>query len=382
MTERKLMKDGFDGSAIRRISKALRKTLPDFGENFPDFSEKRFQEQALNGIEKLELKQRVSHLVRVLHSSLPGDFEKAAKTLSQIPPYWDRGDESDPLAGFAAWPLIDYVGEYGLGHPLISLELLKTLTPLFSAEFAIRPFIKEHFKLTHKHLKAWCKDPNEHVRRLVSEGTRPRLPWGQRLPQFIRNPQPVIELLERIKDDPSEYVRRSVANNLNDISKDNPELVIQICSEWSKAATNERKWIIRQATRSLVRAGNPEVFPLLGYTDNPKITIRNLRLDREIVKIGEGLSFSFDIASASKTGQSFILDYAVYYMKANKKTSPKVFKLKAMTLDPDETTAVRKTHSFKAVTTRKHYEGEHAIELLINGLPCGILEFNLAAPKR
>ena len=374
MTERKLMKDGFDKPAILRISKVLRNTLP-------DFDEKGFQEQALDGIEKLELKQRVSHLIFVLHSYLPGDFKKAAKALSQIPRCWDGGDENDPLAGFAAWPLIDYVGEYGLGHTAISLKLLRSLTPLFSAEFAIRPFIQQHFELTYKHLKVWCNDANEHVRRLVSEGTRPRLPWGQRLPRFIRNPRPVIDLLERIKDDSSEYVRRSVANNLNDISKDNPELVLRICREWNKTTTNERKWIIRRAARSLVRAGNPEVFPLLGYTDKPKITIRNLCLDRKLVKIGETLSFSFDIASASKTGQSFVLDYAVYYMKANKKTSPKVFKLKTMTLDPDETATVTKTHSFKAVTTRKHYEGEHGIELLINGVPYGFLKFDLAVPK-
>ena len=375
MTERKLMKDGFDRAAILRISKALRNALP-------DFDEEGFQEQALGGIEKFELKQRVSHLILVLHSYLPGDFKKAAEALSQIPRYWDGGDERDPLAGFGAWPLIDYVGEYGLDHTAISLELLKNLTPLFSAEFAIRPFIQQHFEPTYKQLKAWCNDANEHVRRLVSEGTRPRLPWGQRLPRFIRNAQPVVELLERIKDDPSEYVRRSVANNLNDISKDNPDLVLRICGEWSKSATNERKWIIQRAARSLVRAGRPEVFPLLGYTDKPKITIRNLRLDRKCVKIGEALCFSFDIASTSKTGQSFVLDYAVYNMKANKKTSPKVFKLKAMTLDPDETTTVTKTHSFKAVTTRKHYEGEHAIELLINGVPYGILKFDLLTAAR
>jgi 3-methyladenine DNA glycosylase AlkC len=366
------MKDGIDRQAVLRISKALRKASP-------DFDEKGFQHLALDGIEKLELKQRISHLIGALHSRLPEDFEKTAKTLALIPRYWDRGDENNPLAGFAAWPLIDYVGHYGLDHPVTSLQLLKSLTTLFSAEFAIRPFVKSHFEITYKLLERWCGDENEHVRRLVSEGTRPRLPWGERLPQFIKNPDPVIKLLERLKDDPSEYVRRSVANNLNDISKDHPELVLRLCSDWNRKASKERKWIIRQATRSLVKTGHPEVFSLLGYTENPEIEIRNYRVDKSSIKIGDTLGFSFDISSTAQRTQSFVLDYAVHYVKSNGTTSSKVFKIKAMKIGAEQTISVTKTHSFREVTTRRHYDGNHAIELLINGVAFGCLNFRLIA---
>ncbi len=372
MAEHRLLKHGLGQAAIDRIAKALGRVLP-------GFKQRAFREQALAGIEQLELKQRVAHVIGVLHTHLSDDFREAAKTLARLPHNWDGGPGDDPLAGFAAWPLIDYVGVYGLGHPDVSLSLLRKLTPLFSAEFAIRPFIDGHYTLALQHLTSWCDDPNEHVRRLVSEGTRPRLPWGQRLPRFIRNPEPVLGLLERLKDDPREYVRRSVANNLNDISKDNPDAVLRVCRAWIKGAPPERRLIIRRATRGLVKAGHPEVFSLLGYTKSPQIAVRNFRLHRKRVAPGDSLAFSCDIVSLARSKQSVVLDYAVHFMKANGKPSKKIFKLKPMELGPEQTTIVQKSHSFKQITTRRYYAGEHAIELLINGTTRGIRKFQLRA---
>lgn len=372
MTSKTLMKDGIGKPAIARISNALK-------QNLPEFNEKKFQQLALNGLDQLELKQRVYHLINVLHFYLPSNFKKTAKILQNISVSWDGGNENDPLAEFAAWPFIDYVGQYGLNHPKEALITLEKLTPLFSAEFAIRPFIKQHYELTFEFLKKCTQNDDAHVRRLASEGTRPRLPWGEQLPQFISDPSPVIELLEDLRRDNSEYVRRSVANNLNDISKDNPATVIKTCKRWKSENSPEILWIIRHATRSLVKSGHPEVFSLLGHTINPEISIRKIKLDKTSLNIGDKLSFSFTINSNSQKTQKFELDYAVHFMKANGKPSAKVFKLKKMTLSNKQAVDISKSHSFKPITTRKYYPGEHAIELLVNGKSYGLFKFNLTS---
>ena len=290
---------------------------------------------------------------------------------------WPEGDPNDPLRSFAAWPFIDYVAEYGIDHPETALPLLRKLTGLFSAEFAIRPFIINHHKVSYRHLQAWIHDDDYHVRRLVSEGTRPRLPWGQRLPGFCKDPSPVLALLEQLKDDVSESVRRSVANNLNDIAKDNPDQVISTCRRWKKNASSERQWIIRHATRSLVKSGHPGIFGLLGFTVNPRVNIEQMKLERGRIKLGESLAFSAQVISSSQQKQKLVIDYAIHHVKANGARKPKVFKLGEKTLAPGESITVSKTHAIRLITTRKYYAGVHAVELLINGKPSGSLEFEL-----
>jgi 3-methyladenine DNA glycosylase AlkC len=370
MDEQRLMKDGLNAPAIERIAESFARTIP-------RFPKKRFISDALNGLDERELKDRVRHLIGVLHDFLPADFEETADTLMAIKPIWDRGDPDDNLAGFAAWPIIDYIGEYGLDHTGKSLEALKELTSMFSAEFAIRPFIINHFKTTFQTLETWTTDPDEHVRRLVSEGSRPRLPWGQQLPQFIKDPSPVFQLLEKLKDDPSEYVRRSVANNLNDISKDHPDAIIAVSKHWKKGASAEREWIIKHATRSLVKAGHPAVFGLLGYTENPKIDFQTLEVSPTTIKLGETVEFSFQLQSTNSKPQKVVIDYAIHHMKANGKTSPKVFKFRTLEIAPGETVELTKRHAIKPITTRKYYPGEHAVEILINGHPFGRVSFKL-----
>ena len=336
-----------------------------------------FQKKALAGIDKLELKQRVDHLIEVMHDFLPADFEATARLLSGLPNHWTDTTTADSATGFAAWPFIDYVAKFGLDRPDVALPLLRRLTGLFSAEFAIRPFIINHFDVSYGHLKAWVYDPDYNVRRLVSEGTRPRLPWGQRLPDFCNDPSPVLVLLEHLKDDESETVRRSVANNLNDIAKDNPDQVISTCRRWLRNAGEERRWIIRHATRSLVKAGHPAVFGLLGYTENPEVRMGWVELDCAQIKIGESINFSADLVSESELKQNIVIDYAVHHVKANGKRKPKVFKLSAPKLSPGETVTISKTHAIRPITTRKYYAGTHAIELLVNGKSFGVVEFEL-----
>ncbi|MGD8347419.1 MAG: hypothetical protein PVI83_09230, partial [Lysobacterales bacterium] len=251
------MKHGLGRPAIERIAAALSAVVP-------GFDAKAFTSQALDGLDALELKGRVRHVMAAMHDVLPKEFRQAADCLEKVGQSWMEGDPDDPLRGFAAWPVIDYVGEYGLEEPERALETLRRLTPLFSAEFAIRGFIIRYPELAYARLEAWTEDADEHVRRLVSEGARPRLPWGQRLQEAVKDPSRGLALLERLKDDPSEYVRRSVANHLNDVSKDHPDHVVAVCRDWLQGAGPERRRLVRHATRTLVKQGHPEVFGLLG----------------------------------------------------------------------------------------------------------------------
>jgi len=370
MSEQKLMKFGLSTDAVKRICAVLTEIIDDF----PSQS---FTNNALKDLDDLELKQRVEYLIDVLADYLPTDFEKTADILLQVKQHWDWGDENDALSGFAAWPLIDYVAVHGLNHPTLALAVLKELTSLFSAEFAIRPFITEHFDVSYKTLLVWTIDSDEHVRRLASEGIRPRLPWGKRLVQFCDDPDAIFPILERLKDDSSLYVRKSVANNLNDISKDNPDKVIALCENWNQAVTSERKWIIRHALRSLVKEGREEVFPLLGYSENVELSVSEFKLESEVVQLGKHLEVELSLSSSSRQIQKLVLDYKIHHMKANGRTSSKVFKWKNITLAAGETVSFGKQHPFKIISTRQYYEGKHSIELLINGKPFGTHTFEL-----
>jgi 3-methyladenine DNA glycosylase AlkC len=354
-----LMKDALGVHAIKRIAQSVALVMP-------GFNARAFQRDAERGIDELELKARVHHLIAVLHHHYDLPFKKLSKHLQDLPAVWDRGSAADNKAGFAAWPLIDYVATHGLQYPKEALQTLEKLTPLFSAEFAIRPFIQQHTVFTYEKLLEWCEHPSEHVRRLASEGSRPRLPWGMRLPQFINNPEPLVGILEKLKVDESLYVRRSVANNLNDISKDNPEWMINLCESWLADSHEHTDWIVKHALRSLVKAGDVRVFPLLGYAAKPNVAVSDIQLDKKKIKVGDSIGFSCAIAGG-KSAQNLVVDYVVYFVKANGKLAPKVFKLKNIALAKNETITITKKHSFKPITTRRYYAGEHQLAIQING---------------
>ena len=360
MADNPLMKDGLGEAAVERIIDALRSAGA-------GFSPEAFRKDTFPTLHRLELKDRVRHLITVMRVHLPSSFPETATILRTIPEHWPADENDHAFQVYAAWPIIDYVAEHGLNHPDIALPLLRCLTPLFSAEFAIRPFLEVHTEQTYNQMLLWCMDPDDHVRRLASEGIRPRLPWGKQLPQYIDNPAPIISLLGNLKDDPSDYVRRSVANNLNDISKDHPELVIETCRRWQADKVAARQWIIRHATRTLVKAGHPAVFPLLGFTRKPKLHVSVPQLSTSHLLLGDELSMSAQITSSSQAKQHVVIDYAVHYMKSNGKTTPKVFKWKNLHLKPGQSVTLKKSHSFKKITTRRHYQGAHKIEILVNG---------------
>ncbi len=253
------------------------------------------------------------------------------------------------------------------------------MTKCSSSEFGIRFFLLAAPEKTLSVLNKWTDDKNQHVRRLVSEGTRPRLPWGMRLPLFIDDPAPVVELLEKLKDDEKEYVRRSVANNLNDIAKDHPDLVANIAEKWMIGAGKERKRLIRHACRTLIKNGDKKALRVLGY-GAPKLGDAKLEVLTPEVAFGDALQFSLSISSISNRDQLLMVDYVIHHQKANGSTSPKVFKWKSTTLSAKKSLTAIKKHGIKKITTRVYYPGAHRVEVVVNGVSVATADFQLLMP--
>lgn len=365
------MKAGLGEQAILRIAHSIKACDA-------SFKVSRFRSMCLDGLEELELKQRVDHIIVSLGKHLPQDFVKTSKILLKLPKHWDFGDPKDSMSGFAAWPVIDFVAAKGLEHPELGLKCLENLTALFSAEFAIRPFILAHPELCHSTFLEWCGHGDHHVRRLVSEGTRPRLPWGKQLKPFIEDPKTNIVLLEALRLDESPYVRKSVANHLNDIGKDHPELLLEICKVWKNEDGGKSDKLIKHALRSLVKAGHPDSFPLLGFTKKPKLVLKHFKLSHSSLKLGERMGLELEL-EAMKPSEKFVLDYAIHFVKANGKTSPKVFKWKDVEVSHElpHVLNLNKQHHIKAITTRAYYPGEHHIAIHINGVEWARESFEL-----
>jgi 3-methyladenine DNA glycosylase AlkC len=279
------------------------------------------------------------------------------------------------MAPFLYLPHVLYVAQHGLDHFEQALDLQYELTRRFSAEYSIRAYLERHPEATLARLRVWAADPDVHVRRLVSEGTRPRLPWAPRLRSFQKDPQPVLDLLELLKDDPELYVRRSVANNLNDIGKDHPAVLFETCRRWSIDASEDRHWLIRHALRSAVKRGEPGALKVLGYSRAPKIRIDAVKITPRRAAIGQKVEFSFDLGSTARSRQDLLVDYRVFFVKAGGGTSPKVFKLSTIALAPGETVRLTGRLSLRQMTTRKHYPGKHAVEIIVNGTAIRLGEF-------
>jgi len=252
------------------------------------------------------------------------------------------------------------------------------MTRRFSAEGSIRYFILQHEQQTLKQLEAWVHDDNFHVRRLVSECTRPRLPWMIRLSKYVENPAPVLKLLNKLKDDPSLYVRRSVANNLNDIAKDNPTLVTATLQRWNKKpASKEMAWLTRHALRTLVKQGNPEALTLLGYPQSIKLSVEQFKAGPKRLVLGNELKLKIKLVSSEKKSVPLMIDFVLHHMKANGELRPKVFKLAKKMIAPGEVLTIEKRHPMRPITTRKYYSGRHEVELQVNGKIVASDSFNL-----
>ena len=372
MSESTLFKDNLNSEIARSFGVQIKTA-------YPAFDADAFAAQIEPQLPSLELKERVAVFSEALRNHLPADYAEAVGVLVSI-----FGGENSPeeglfkeTNGWAYWSIAYFVERYGLEDFDTSLAAMHTITKHFSCEFAIRPFLISYPTQTLAILEGWTVDPSPHVRRLVSEGTRPRLPWGMHLTQFIENPTPTLALLDKLKDDKSEYVRRSVANHLNDITKDNPGLAIAALQRWNDGKpTPEIQWITRHALRSQVKAGDPEALALLGFGP-AQISLSGFTITPTQINMGETFALDFTLHSQSESEQKLVIDYVIHFVKANGKSSPKVFKLKTAVLPPHQSLTIRKNHTIKPVTTRRYYPGENRVEIQVNGKIVGESKFEL-----
>jgi 3-methyladenine DNA glycosylase AlkC len=350
----------------------------------PEFPARPFVRQASAGLEELELLDRGKHIARALAMHLPASYPEAIEILLR-----SLGPEhvSDELVGagmapFFYLPHTLFVAERGLDHFDLSMRAQYELTKRFSAESSIRPYIARYPERTFGVLREWTKDPNAHVRRLVSEGTRLRLPWAPRVPWLDANPHRILELLELLKDDAATLVRRSVANNLNDLGKVHPDLLIETCALWLEGASVERRTLVEHALRSAVKRGHTDALRLLGYGNKASVSIENVRFDPPRVAIGERVSISFVLRSTSRAPQNLLVDMALHFVKANGEATPKVFKLKRIVRPPRGRVALQTGVSMAVHTTRTPRPGAHAVDIIVNGNAERAGSFEVTAPRR
>ncbi|MEO7962823.1 MAG: DNA alkylation repair protein [Gemmatimonadaceae bacterium] len=366
------LKSLFNERMIRSVADDLKKACP-------ALDVRRFMRDALAGLEELELTARGSHVAEVMRLHLPEPYEKAIEIIIASFGAEHANSETFGFEPFRYLPHATFIARHGLDHFELSMRAQHELTRRFTAEGSIRPYIVRHPEQTMARLREWTRDPDVHVRRLVSEGTRPRLPWSSRLREFQRDPAPVLELLELLKDDPERYVQRSIANNLNDIAKDHPDLVVEVAKRWMKGATDGRRWIVGHALRSLVKAGHPGALAVMGAGGRPRVEVHGTRLTPKRVALGGTLAFSFELRSTAKSTQTLMVDYAVHFVKSNGERRPKVFKLKKVEIAGGETLQLSGRVSFAPMTTRTSYAGRHSIEARINGVPFPLGEFDVRA---
>ena len=346
-----VMKDWFDETRFRTIAGQLAALDS-------RFHRKRFLARSLDGLDQLSLLQRLRRMSESTREALPLDYRDSLEVLRSLAPQIDHK--------FVTLFLPDFVGLYGQGDFAVSMEALKFFTPFGSSEFAIREFLKRDLHATLAVMHEWSHDPDEHVRRLASEGCRPRLPWSFHLPELIADPGPALPLLEKLRADPSLYVRKSVANHLNDISRDNPDITLQTLTRWGR--DNPRTaWIAKRALRTLIKEGRIEALTLLGAGEPAKVRIESFTVSPEAIALGEEIRLSLHLISTAKTPQRILIDYIVHYVKQSGGTSEKVFKWKEIELGPREAVVLQKRQTIRDFSTRKHCPGRHRVELQVNG---------------
>lgn len=343
-----------------------------------------FLRQIEPGYEGLELMQRGQRIAEALHAHLPSGVPRALGVLTDSldPPMGldakgepDAGDR--PYSAFLYLPHSMYIATHGLPHLDDAMRAQHALTQRFTAEFSLRPYLIHHREATLKHLHVWAQEDNAHVRRAASEGTRPRLPWAPRLPAFQKDPTLALPLLDALKDDPSSYVRRSVANHLGDIAKDHPGVATDTARTWLRGASAEREALVRHGLRFLVKQGHAGALDALGVGHAVQLNVAAARITPGDVAIGGKLRIEADLHNPTQRPQRVLADLQVHYVKASGEASPKVFKLSTLDIAPGDTVTLGKTLSLAQMTTRTHYPGRHAVALLLNGQPYPIGAFDL-----
>lgn len=342
-----------------------------------DFDARGFVSQIMDDEwENREYKQRIVHMTTILKKFLPADYKDAIAKIvelldrvkDRLPDFSKIDDHHFGLLMLEYGAVLDnYVEQYGLDDYETSVKAIERITQFTTCEFVTHPFIVKYEDEMMKQMLIWSKHEHWGVRRLASEGCRPRLPWAMALPNLKENPAPIIPILENLKNDPSRFVRLSVANNLNDIAKDNPELVIDLVKRW-QGESKEVDWIIKHGCRTLLKQGNPEVMELFGFDSMVKnISIENFQISVPNVKVGDSLEFSFNLLNGNAEKVKIRLEYGIYYQKANGGLAKKVHKISETEYAGNSTKQIVRKHSFRVVTTRKFHLGLHQVVIIING---------------
>lgn len=352
------LKNAFGPDVVRTVADMVASV-------YPPFDRARYLATAFD---ELELTPRTKRVSDALAAVLPADRARALEIITAALDFALPGGRPTGMASFVYMPFGVFVAEHGLDHFDLAMRAQLELTQRFTAEFSIRPFLERYPDETLRQLATWTTHPNHHVRRLVSEGTRPRLPWAGRLRAFQRDPIPVLGLLERLKDDRSEYVRRSVANNLNDIAKDHPKTVIDVARRWWDDGDAQRRALVRHALRTLVKQGNADALAVLGFAGDSPAVAKELRCTPASAAIGGSVRIEIVVDNPSDEAISVLVDFRVHFVKSTGTTSPKVFKGAVLEIEPGAEAVVRKTVSVRQHTTRTHYPGRHDVDVLLNGV--------------
>ena len=321
--------------------------------------------------ESRELKQRMRHIAAVLRNHLPGNYKKNVSAIINIIQQLKRDGKN---GGFEYMFFPDFIEQFGLDDVATSLKAIEKITQFISCEFAIRPFLLKYPHEVMLQMQQWSTHSSFHVRRFSSEGCRPRLPWAMAIPQLKKDPSPIVPILNNLRNDPSLFVRKSVANNLNDISKDNPSLVIELATKW-KGNTAETDWIVKHGCRTLLKKADNSIYKIFGLNAAASCTVTNLKLDKTKLKIGDRLGFSFNMELNTQESSKIRIEYLVYYIKATGKQTKKLFKLTENNFEPGFIYSFNRYQRFQDFTTRKHYPGKHKLAIMINGKEEAVKEF-------
>ena len=354
------LKDWFDETRFRQLARELAAVAPRFDTEV-------FLQLTLDGLGTRSLMQRLQQCAVAADAALPGAYRQKVGVLKKLAPRVGHD--------FVAIFLSDFVARFGADDFDFSLEALRFFTRFGSAEFAVRPFIAAEPERAFAALSEWTRDPHEAVRRLASEGARPRLPWGLQLRELVRDPRPCAVLLEALKDDPSASVRRSVANHLNDISKDHPEWVLDLLETWDLDRESQG-WIARHACRTLIKRGHPRALRLFGFGAAPQVEA-TLSLQPARLRLGERLGLRAELRSRSARPQRLAVDYVIHYVKARGPAFEKVFKWTVLDLPARGEAVLEKSQLLRDFTTRKHHPGQHRVELQVNGARLAAADFLL-----
>ncbi|MCK7554282.1 DNA alkylation repair protein [Chitinophaga sedimenti] len=361
------LKDIYNPTFYKHLANALEQAVP-------GFNSKQFLKQAnVPALAGMELKARMRHTTQVLHAHLSKDYPEALQQISSLIKILKQYDFADYSLAFIFLP--DYIECYGLQHYTASVKALEEVTQFISCEFAVRPFLLKYGDKMLAQMEKWSKHKNHHVRRFASEGSRPKLPWAMAVPSLKQNPAPVLRILENLKDDPHPWVRKSVANNLNDISKDHPDLVLDVAARW-KGLGADTDAIIKHGCRTLLKRGNTAILSHY-QLDSTGLHFSEFRVLTPEVKTGGHLHFRFSVRNTAATTRVLRLEYAIYYRMQRDQFSKKVFKISEREIRAGESLAIERKQSFKIITTRKFYAGGHRVAVILNGSEQNTADFVL-----